>query len=72
MNEFQHEVACLACDDKYDFSKHNYVNCTSPKKQFLLKIIFDAMKNKRTISIDLREETRKLVDDLSSKIRSVP
>ncbi|MHA1150453.1 MAG: hypothetical protein ACTSR8_19720 [Promethearchaeota archaeon] len=71
LNEFQHEIACLECDEKSDFSKHNYVNYTSPKKRFLLKIIYNAMKGKNTISIDLKKETKKLAEDLSSKIRAI-
>ena len=71
LNEYQYEIACLDCDEKYNFSKDNYVDFNTTKKQHLLRIIFDAWHKKRTICIDLKEERKKLVDILSAKVKSL-
>jgi hypothetical protein len=68
INEFQYEIVCIDCDVKYNFSKDNYVNFTTPMKQRLLNIILNAMKDNKTITIDIKEERKKLIDYLSNKI----
>ena len=55
LNEFRYEIVCLACDNKYDFSKDNLVNCNIPMKQKLLDLIEEYMKKNKTLNIEMNK-----------------
>jgi hypothetical protein len=72
INEFQYEVACLECDQTSNFSKNNFVNCNTPMKQKLINLIENSRKYKKTMSLDMTEARRMLVNYLSTKIKAIP
>ena len=72
INEFRYEVACLECDKTSNFSKNTYVNCNTPMKQKLINLIENSRKYNKTMSLDMTEARRYLVNFLSSKIKAIP
>jgi len=71
INEFQYEIVCLECDIKYDFSKYNYVNCSTPMKQKLIDIIQNSMKLNKSITIDMENSRKDLIENLSSQKKKI-
>jgi hypothetical protein len=72
INEFQYEIACLDCDRTSNFSKNNFVNCSTAMKLKLINLIENSRKYKKTMSLDMTEARRMLVNYLSTKIKAIP
>lgn len=60
INEFSYQLCCSDCEDKHNFSKGLFVNCNTKRKEELFDLIYQNIKEKKTIILDNQMERKSL------------